>query len=128
MEANEMQTRTCMYRLGADGIIRSTVAPGTEETLADAQENIRACAVLGRGQRRPILVDMRWTKSQEREARMYYSGPETAQVISAIALLTGSRVSALIANFFITVTKNTIPTKLFTDETEALLWLKGFLG
>jgi hypothetical protein len=117
-----------VYRLDADGIIRSTVLPGTEETLADAQENIRTCALLGGGQRRPIVVDMRGVKAQAREARLYYSGPETAQVISAIALITGSRVSALIANFFITVSKNTIPTKLFTDETEALLWLKGFLG
>ena len=127
MEANEARTRTCVYHLDADGIIRSIVAPGTEETLADAQENIRACAVLGRGQRRPVLVDMRRTKAQEREARMYYSGSETAQVVSAIALLSGSRVSTLIANFFITVTKNTVPTKIFTDEAEAVAWLKGFL-
>ena len=127
MEAGELRTRTCVYRLDADGIIRSVVAPGTEETLADAQENIRTCAVLGGGQRRPVLVDMRGAKAQEREARIYYGGSETAQVISAIALLTGSRVSTLIANFFVAITKNAIPTKLFTDETQALMWLKGFL-
>lgn len=127
MEASEVQTRTGMHRLGADGIIRITIHPHTEETLADAQESVRAGAVLGRGQRRPLLVDIRAMKAQEREARIYYSGPEAAQVASAMALLSGSRVSALIANFFITVTKNSIPTKLFTDETEALMWLKGFL-
>jgi len=127
MNANEVQTRTGVYHLGADGIIRSTVISGTAETLADAQENIRAAAALARGQRRPVLVDMRGMKSQDREARMYYSGSEATQVARALALLSGSRVNTLIANFFLAVTKLSIPTKLFTDEVEAVTWLKGFL-
>ncbi len=125
MAANEVQTRTSTYRLDADGIIHAHVAAGADEYLADAQENIRACATLGSGQRRAVLINLNGLKSQDRAARLYYSGPETAQVVSALALVSNSRLSTIIANFFLAITKGSIPTRLFTDETEALIWLKG---
>ena len=84
-------------------------------------------AAMGRYVAESRVVDMRGIKSQDREARKYYGGPETTQITSALALLSGSRVSTLIANFFLAVTKMSIPTKLFTDEVEAVNWLKGFL-
>lgn len=125
MVANEVRTRTSKYHLGTDGIIYASVAAGAEESLADAQENIRACAALCNGQRHPVLINLNGLKSQDREARMYYSGPETARVVSALALVSSSRLSTIIANFFLSITKGTIPTKLFTAEAEAIVWLKG---
>jgi len=125
MVVKEVQTRTSRYYLDADGIIRASVAAGAEECLADAQENIRACTTLGRGQRHPVLINLNGLKSQNREARMYYSGPETARAVSALALVSNWRLSTIIANFFLAITKGSIPTKLFTDEAEALIWLKG---
>lgn len=126
MTPHQIHTRTTTCYLGEDGIVRLITDPQAEETLADAQANVRAVATIGK-QRRPLLVDMRQLKSQSREARTYYGSTEVAKTTSAIALLIGSRVSTIIANFVISLTKSNIPTKLFTDETEALAWLKGFL-
>lgn len=126
MVATEVQTRTSLYRIDGEGIIRANVAAGAEERLADAQENIRACVALSGGQRRPILVNLNGLKSQDRDARMYYGGPEASQVVLALALVSNSRLSTIIANFFLAITGGSIPTRLFPDEAEALAWLKGF--
>jgi hypothetical protein len=129
MDINQVRTRTAVTRFGKDGIMRSSMLPGAEETLADAQENVREAVRLASGRQVPLLVEMRGMKSQEREARDYYNTPEVVQAHSAIALVVGSRVSSLIANFFISITarNSTRPVRMFTDEAEAEAWLKGFL-
>ena len=126
--ANEViQTRTTVVRVELPGIVRVTMLPGAEETEADAKATMQAAATLVAGRRMPILVDMRSVKSQERAARQQYGRPEAVEITQAVGLLVGSRVSQLIANFFITLTKVVVPTKLFTDEAEAIAWLKEFL-
>jgi hypothetical protein len=45
-------------------------------------------------------------------------------VVGATALFVDAPVSQLLANFFLRVNKPTIPTKMFTSETEALKWLQ----
>ncbi len=127
MPDNEIRARTAVCFLGEDGIIRIIVDQGAEEKLADAQDNMRATIALSGGRRRPILVDIRGMKAQDREARIYYAGPDAAQNSTAVALLAGSRVSTIIANFFIALSKSIVPTRLFTVEDEALEWLKGYI-
>lgn len=131
MSPDFIRTRTADIRLREDGIMHTIFLPGAEETLADAQEGMRIARQIASGRRFPILVDLRPVKSQDREARAYYNDRDAMQSISAIALLVGSRVSTLIANFFLSVTskdgnKLDSPIRLFTDEAEALDWLKGF--
>ena len=75
----------------------------------------------------PVLIDLRAGKSQDRDARQYYSSPEVTQETRAAALLVASRLSMVLARFFITLAKPSIPTRMFTDEAEALAWLKGFV-
>ncbi len=127
MANQEIQTRTSLVRVEPAGIVRVTMLPGVEETQADAQATMHAASTLLAGRRLPILVDMRNMKAQERQARQQYASPEAVEITQAVGLLVGSRVSQLIANFFITLTKVVVPTKLFTDEAEAITWLKGFL-
>jgi len=66
-------------------------------------------------------------KSMSREARAFYAGPETASVISAIAILTYSAVGKIVANFFLSLSKPILPTRLFTDYDEAQQWLMQFV-
>ena len=127
MAPNEIQIRTGVCSFDAYGMLRVTMRPGVEETLADAQEGFRAITVLRGTQRPPLLVDMRGMKSQDREARQFYGSPAVIQSVAAVALLVESRVSMLIANFFITITKTRVPTKIFNAEAEARTWLEGYM-
>lgn len=49
-----------------------------------------------------------------------------AEIGTAAALPVESRISKLIANFFMAIVQNRVTTKVFTDEAEAVAWLKDF--
>jgi hypothetical protein len=97
--------------------------PGCEMTLADAQENVATIFEVGGRQRSLVLVDMRGLRSQSREARQYFSGPEAEKVTLAVALLIGSPVSRVLASFFLRLNPQRTPSALFTNEGAAIDWL-----
>lgn len=96
---------------------------GCEMGLADAEENVAAIFRLAGERRTRVLVDMRGVRSQTREARDYFAGPEAEQATLAVALLIGSPVSRVLANFFLRFGAKRMPTALFTDEAAAIAWL-----
>ncbi|MDO9300624.1 MAG: hypothetical protein Q7T89_04535 [Anaerolineales bacterium] len=128
MEPEIIVTRTARVWLGEDGIVRGAILPDLELNEADAQENVAAFARAGKGQKKPVLVDISHIrKGLTREARAYYISEATAKVVSAVALLVGSPISKIIGNFFLGLNKPQMPLQLFTDESEAVKWLKGFI-
>ena len=100
----------------------------TPQSLETAQENIEAQArirdALGKKMTR-VLVDMRETTRISREARNHYAGERTASIQRATALLVASPLSATIANFFIGLNKPQSPTRMFTNEDQAIAWLRA---
>ena len=127
MEKEEIVTRTGKIWLGEDGILRFIYSPGTEVTLTDTKENVAVASKIIKGKRRPALTDFRGLKSMTREARVYYSGEEVAKYVNAGAVVIGSPVSRIIGNFFMGLNKSIIPNRLFTSESQAIEWLKGFI-
>lgn len=77
----------------------------------------------------PLLICDLGIKSIEREARDYLSSSEGIEGIMASALVTNSALSKHLANFFvnITVIRPKIPTRVFTNESEAIAWLKNYV-
>ena len=71
----------------------------------------------------PCFVDATGIKSVTREAREYL-GNEGSELVSVAGLLSHSPVSRTIGNFYLKITKPTIPTKIFTCENDAIKWLK----
>ncbi len=69
---------------------------------------------------------LRLIKSISREARMYYANERTASIQRATALLVDSPVSRVIANFFLGLNRPLSPTRMFTHQTQAILWLQTF--
>jgi len=127
MENEVVLTRTAKVWLGEDGIVRANYFPNAEETLADAKESIATVVKVSKRKKCPVLVDSRNLKSITREARAYYAGEENAKVVNSTALLIDSPISKIIGNFFMNFNKPKFPTRLFTSETEAIEWLKGFI-
>lgn len=103
--------------------MRFVYAPGAVCDLAEAKVNLEIQRKLLAGRRMPILIDVRQAKSIDREARMYYAEIDD---FSATALVGGTPIGNVIGNFFIAVYGNrNIPTKLFSNEADAIAWLKG---
>jgi hypothetical protein len=109
-------------------ILRGQAADGAEESLDDAKEQVAAQAkMLDGGKPLPFLMDIRRARSLSREARSYFAGEESAVVFAATALLVSSPLSRAIGNFFLGLNKPKMQTRLFTDENEALTWLRGLV-
>lgn len=69
----------------------------------------------------PMLVDMRGTHSVTRSARSVFTLP---CAVDTIALLGGSPVDRVVANFVLGVSKMPTPTKFFNSESAAVAWLQ----
>ena len=124
---NEAIVRVAKLWLGEDGIVRIIHVPGAEVTLEDAKETMAAYLKLNKGKRLPLFVDTKQMKFLAREARKYYSGEEAAKAASAVAIIIGTPVSRVLGNFYLGLSNPHLPSRLFTSESEALEWLKGYL-
>ena len=113
--------------LDPSGIAKCCVHKGYFLNLEDARENLEAVRQFGNGKRVAVLVDIRDAKGASKECRAYFASEEAAKIQSACALLVASPLSRLIGNFFIGLNKTKFPTKLFSNEAEAMDWLKNFL-
>ena len=115
------QEVTFELELEDSGILRLTWPRGSRIQQADAQRAMdRVNEICGEA-RHPMIVDMATTADVTRGARSVFAKPCQA---SRIALWGSSPVDRVIANFFIGIMKPPCPTRFFTSETEALLWLR----
>lgn len=126
METEEIVTRTSRVWMEAGRMVRITASPGVVQTLADAKDDVHVFDRLSQGRPFTALLDIRQLKSQEREAREFYSQPGHTPGLVAIAILIGSPMSRVIGNFFMGFNKSDIPARLFTSEPEAIAWLQEF--
>lgn len=113
--------------LDPSGIAKCYVHKDYFLVLEDARENLETVRQFGNGKLVPVLVDIRDAKGASKECRAYFASEEAAKIQSACALLVASPLSRLIGNFFIGLNKTKFPTKLFSNEAEAMDWLKNFL-
>ena len=95
-------------------------AKGSVCGVEEARQVTSDLAALGFGQV-PLLVDMRGMAKLERDAREHFIGDQAG--VTAIALLAGSAVNKMIANFFIGLQRMPVPIRIFTDRDQALSWL-----
>ena len=73
-----------------------------------------------------FLCDISKIKSVTKEARRYLSTDVGIKGIVAGALIIDSTVSKIIGNFFLSIDKPPVPTRLFTNKEDALNWLQQF--
>lgn len=105
----------------ADGLVRLVWRPGVAITGELAEIAMSRVDELNGATENPMLVVMRGTGSLSRDARMVFGRRCSA---SRIALLGGSAVDRVMANFALGVRSQPVPTRFFTDEDLALTWLR----
>ena len=110
--------------LEPDGTIVLRFHPGSRLVAELAEEVVRAHVELARGQRRPVLADVRGLVSADRGSRQLAASPEVAAATARLAIVVGNPVTRTLGNFFIRVTTPSYPTRLFADERLAREWLR----
>lgn len=113
--------------LSEDGIIFIVLGNEAEHTLVHAKSQIEALEKVCKGIPRPVLADVTNLKAISREAREYYTGGKNMQKITALGIVSASKVGRFVANFFIGVNLHTeIPIRICDDLETAIQWLKRF--
>jgi hypothetical protein len=125
--SEQLVRRNGRFWIDEQGILHGVAAPGSSQTLADAEEQLAAQRRMAGGRPRPFLMDMRGTRALPRDVRQLYASAEAAELFSAAALVVGSPLSRAIGNFFLGLNRPPMPTRLFDSESEALGWLRTFL-
>jgi hypothetical protein len=124
-----IDTRTATAWMEGEHLLMVKVKGNAVVLLGDAREHVRAGQKMVGGKDYIYqLIDAREIKAISSEARQYYADPgsDAAHVNNlGIAIITGSRVSKVIANFFLTLNKPARPVKLFTKVSEGKKWLKS---
>lgn len=112
--------------MGDDGICRTKVKPGAEIEIQHALENSEATNSIHQRLQEDfaLLVDATDIKSMSREAREHFSMNKRETHLTALAIITGSPVSRVIANFFMGIQKQRVICRTFTDESKAIKWLQ----
>jgi hypothetical protein len=113
-------------RFGADGIVRHTIMEGSELMADEARDILRLHSKQIGGKKLRIVVDPGGVAFPTHEVRQTFSQPETVKLIKAVALLTTSGWTRMMANLSFAFKKPEIPVKFFTNEEDAVKWLQTF--
>jgi hypothetical protein len=110
-----------------DDILYTRILEGVDITLERAKANFEAAKTLGLPKRYAALSDGVAFANITKEAIAYGGTDEVNDPLIAHAILVKLLANRLIGNFIIKFHKPSAPTCLFTDQEEALKWLRGKL-
>lgn len=110
--------------LGDDGVLRVIVREGACVTADDMRSFLAARMELA-PHRVGVIIDQRRIRTMTREAQEAATEDADKRPTIGVAILIGSPIAVMVANFFIIFGRPRYPTRLFTTEEAALAWLEG---
>ena len=113
------------FTLRPDGIVLAESQPDVEPNAERLNEAEEACRVVRGNVRRPALWDIRRLARPKPEAWMLFveGAPKN---LNAIAVLGGEEHMQLLGSFPEVINSLLFPLRPFTDESDAIDWLRGF--
>jgi hypothetical protein len=106
------------------GIIENYIKPGVLIEAADAWELKRQNLLLAEQKEYCVIVVSGHLSSVSKEAREVVASREFVVKTKAKALIVDSLGHRIVGNFYLIVNKPYIKTKIFSDRSEALKWLR----
>ena len=123
MKKTELEKATVTLIDG--NIIHIHLKSGQEIELSDAVYIVEAMGKLGGEKKHPILIDAGEFSSVDKEARIFSASAESNLYTIADAIAYCNLAQKLLANFYIKHNKPVVPTRVFSNKTEAIEWLKS---
>jgi len=123
----EADVITPKVTLGDDGILRVDFSRYDRITLASMSYAHAQHVALSPDGKIPVLIKGAGIASVEYKAQRYLSSPEVSAGVSAGAIVVKSFLERHLARMFLTYHRPPYPVQVFSDEADALAWLRGFL-
>ncbi len=99
--------------------------PNTKLDLTAAKTIIEHCTELSGDKIYPALTDITNMPPHDKDVRSYFAN-EGSHNATANAIVVSNSISKVLANFFLTLNKPIVPTKIFTEPSKAAKWLEMF--
>lgn len=109
----------------ADGILHFVYNSGVIIDLKAAKKIVSDRAQLQHGVSYPLFTDIRGVKFFEKEARDYFAN-EGCVGITREAFVVNTAASKVMGDFYLTINKPVVSSKMFTVTEDALKYLKRF--
>lgn len=110
------------------GVLKVEFRPGRHVGVADARALLAAHRDRFGEHPVPVLVVLDGMASIDEEARRVLASEDCRRLCQAAALLAASPVGRVIGGFFQGLNRPPFPTRLCSDEQEALRWLQAGLS
>lgn len=123
--AKEAMTAKYWLQLGDDGILRVKIREECFVNIEDIRLFYEAYERLTGEVPVPWLVDATKSYSITREAQEYGAAQSHRRL--GMAVITHSTITRIMLNAYTTMFRPKSPLRVFTDEADAIEWLKQFL-
>ncbi len=124
-QSNTIITRISTIELKDNDLLEISISKDQELEKSDIVDIINSAEVLGNGKRLKHLyiIDERTLPSQE--ARILSCSEYGSRFKKADAIVVTSLSQRMIFNFMINVEGTSVPSRLFSNRDEAILWLNS---
>ena len=119
---------TMQVSLRSDGLIQIMPEPGQRIILENVKLQIEAIGKLGDGKKFPVLVMAGTDNTIDTEVMNFVARPNSNPYALAEAYVISNISHKLLANFYLNINRPDRPTKAFTKEKDAIIWLQKFLS
>ena len=109
-----------------NGIVFGEYKNNLDIDLNAAKQIVELRLAISKGKSYPLFIDARNARSSTKAARDYLASTEATHDIKAGAFYVDSSLNKIIVNFFLSISKPNVPTKLFTNKEDAIKWLQQF--
>ncbi len=120
------ETPLSTFWIDENGILCSIAKKDVPQTIENLEKNFVLLNQLANGKKLCCLHDISQATAPDKASRDYIA-KEAVDNTKAVALLSPTVFSAVIANLFINLTEHPFPSKMFTDADRAKEWLKQYL-
>lgn len=121
---NSIKTKISTVFLREDGILQININPDCEFITFDFNELMAAAKTIGNGKKFLNLIIVGKNTLADHDSRIASCSKEGALYKLADAFVISSLAQKIIANFYMKVNKPYVPTRFFSNEEDAVNWLK----
>jgi hypothetical protein len=123
-EAMRIKGEIADYYYSPEGILYS-YSKDIKRTVENIRNNIALVKEITGGKKVPLLIYLTGSPVPDKETRKY-SAEQLPNVYTAMAMISKGGLAQFIMNLLFKFKPPTIPMKTFSDDKEAVDWLKQF--
>lgn len=125
VNVEHIKSGKCTVTQIAEDILYVEVESNQEFTIDDYKDLMKVVKEIGNGKKYKILMHAGLHTLPTNEARMYITSSEGSKYKIADAFVVQSLAQNIIAKFIMKFQRPVVPTRVFKDDPEALLWLES---